>query len=134
MCHGNGSLAAGCRRGAKAGRHGGKESREFSGKFLGHNRASFRHSTRFFTARLVPRRSVQNDRVWGEVHWRRSVAVGRRRGDTEAKNPVSFQESFWDTIGRRSDIPRGSSLRGSLLAAPFRMTVFGERFIGGGVS
>src|SRR6266446_2892758 len=65
-------------------------------------------------------------------HSERSVAVGEGGGDTESKNPVSFRESFPATIGRPSDIPRDSSLRGSFLAAPFRMTVFWERFIGSG--
>ena len=57
-------------------------------------------------------------------HSKRSVAVGEGGGDTESKNPVNFRERFSATIGCRSDIPRDSSLRGSFLAAPFRMTVF----------
>src|SRR5437763_9532221 len=35
-----------------------------SQKLFGHYLTSLRHSTGLFTPRLVPRRSVQNDRVW----------------------------------------------------------------------
>src|SRR2546425_4302025 len=62
----------------------------YSQETFGQDWTSLRHSTGFFTPRLVPRRSVQNDRVWGRFIGS-GAPRGQRRGGAESKDPVELK-------------------------------------------